>query len=180
MIDWFRDAHPLTHTIAALLLVGRIGDILSTRLVTPTLRLEANPVMRRLGWRFAWTSLLLALLPYYSPGLGIAAVAASLLVAASNLSRGWIYHALGETASDEFLLQVAAKTRQAPALAFVLGGGVLTMLAGALLMWLSGSSGVPGYWFGAGIVIYGLAIAVHGSVFVLRLIRRARARAPAI
>ena len=84
MFDWFIYADPFTHTIAGLFLLGRLADIISTRLVTPTLRLEANPVMRRLGWRFAWATLLVALLAYYSPALGIAGFAASFMVAASN------------------------------------------------------------------------------------------------
>ena len=180
MIDWFRYADSFTHTIAGLVLLGRLGDVVSTRLVTPRLLLEANPLARRLGWRFAWSSLLLALIPYYSPPLGIAALAASLMVSASNLSRGWMFRALGETGSDEFLLRVAASSDRATALGFLLGGAAFVVVAGVVLMWLSGSPGAPSYWFGVGIVIYGCAIALHGSLFIVRLFRRARLAAPAV
>jgi hypothetical protein len=174
MIDWFRYADPFTHTIAVLLLIGRLGDIVSTRLITPTLRLEANAVVRRLGWRFAWLTLLVAFLPYFNLPIGIAVMAASLMVAASNLSRGWIYRAMGEAAAEDWLLQIAGKTRLVTALGFVLGGAAFVISAGAVLMWLSGSSGVPSYWFGVGVALYGVVMAVHGSFFVLRLIRRRR------
>jgi hypothetical protein len=33
----------------------------------------------------------------------------------------------------------------------------------------------PSYWFGFGIVVYGVAVALHGGTFVVRLFRRARA-----
>lgn len=161
------------HIIAALLLIGRLGDILSTRLVSPTLRLEANALARRLGWRFAWATVLIALLPYYSVALGIAALAVSLMVSASNLSRGWVYHALGEAATDEFLLSVARQGRLRTALAFLFSGSAFVVVAGVVLMWLSGSSGTASFWFGVGIVVYGLAIALHGTTFVVRLFRRA-------
>ena len=82
MIDWFLHADSFTHTIAALLLIGRLGDVLSTRLITPTLQLEADALARRLGWRLAWFSLALALVPYFSPAVGIAALATSFLVSA--------------------------------------------------------------------------------------------------
>ena len=180
MIDWFLQADAFTHTIAALLLLGRLGDIVSTLLITPTLRLEANVVARRLGGRFAWFSLLLALLPYYSPALGIAALPASLLVSASNLSRGWTFRALGEAGADAFMLGVAARSRLRTALAFLLSGASFVVLAGLVLMWLSGSRDAASYWFGIGIVIYGLAIALHGTVFIVRLFRRARVGAIAV
>ena len=174
MIDWFLQADAFTHTIAALLLLGRLGDIVSTLLITPTLRLEANVIARKLGRRFAWFSLILALLPYYSPALGIAALPASLLISASNLSRGWTFRALGEAEADAFMLRVAALSRLRTALTFLLSGASFVLVAGVVLMWLSGSRGAPSYWFGIGIVIYGLAVAVHGSMFIVRLFRRAR------
>ena len=180
MIDWFLNADSFTHTIAALLLIGRLGDVLSTRLITPTLQLEANALARRLGWRFAWFSLVLALVPYFSPAVGISFLSASLLVSASNLSRGWMLRALGETEADRFFLSAAAKTQLSTALGFVFAGAIFVVAAGAILVWLSGSANNPSYWFGIGIVVYGTAIAVHGGSFVVRLFRRVRSGALAV
>ena len=174
MLDWFTRADPFTHTLAALLLFGRLGDIVSTRLATPTLRLEANPVARRLGWPFAWASVLISLVPYYSPAIGIAALVMSLLVSAGNLSRGWMYRALGETETEQLLLRVAATGQRAQALGFLTASAAFVVVAGLVLMWLSGTSGAASFWFGVGIVLYGVAIAVHGAAFIIRLFRRAR------
>jgi hypothetical protein len=56
----------------------------------------------------------------------------------------------------------------------VIASGTFALIAGVVLMWLTGSSSW-GYWFGFGIAIYGLAIGGHGSVYVLRVFRRAAA-----
>jgi hypothetical protein len=53
----------LTHLISFLLLLSRLGDIGSTYLITPTLKLEANPIVRRLKWRFAAVTILAAAIP---------------------------------------------------------------------------------------------------------------------
>jgi hypothetical protein len=161
-----------THILAVLLLFSRIGDVVSTRLATPTLRLETNAIARRLGWPFAAATLLVALVPYYSPPMGVALLAASLLVTGSNLSRGWVAHVLGEADFEEILLRAARRGRRRVVLGFVLAGAAHVMFAGLLLMWLSGSVGWS-YWFGMGMLGYGLVMSVHGSLFVLRLFRRA-------
>jgi len=180
MIDWLLHADMFTHAIAALLLLGRVGDIVSTRLISPTLRLETNIVVQRLGWRFAWLSVLVALVPYYSLAIGIAGLAVSFLVSASNLSRGWMFRALGELEADRFLLSVAAKSRLTTALGFVLSGALFVVVAGLTLIWLSRSPETGSYWFGVGIVVYGIAIAIHGGGFVVRLFRRVQSGAPAV
>src|SRR5579864_9285673 len=56
----------LPHVLCALLLIARLGDIGTTYLATPRLRLEANPIVRKLGWPFALLSLGACFLPYYS------------------------------------------------------------------------------------------------------------------
>ena len=76
------------HVLCALILLGRVGDVGTTYLATPTLRLEANPIMRKLGWRFAVLTLLLCLIPYYSTALGVMVVVPSLMVSSFRTQRG--------------------------------------------------------------------------------------------
>jgi hypothetical protein len=167
------DIDASTHLLAALVLVSRLGDIVSTRLITPRLRLEANPVVRRLGWPFATATLLVALVPYVDMVAGVVVLVPSLLVAASNLSRGWLVRALGEAEFEELLLRAARRGRRGEAVAFMAAGGAFIVLAGLALMWMAGQQSW-GYWFGFGIIVYGAVIVVHGSLFVLRLFRRAQ------
>jgi len=74
----------LEHLLCALILLSRLGDIGSTYLVTPKLRLEANPIVRKLGWWFAVATLLLCLVPYYWTPAGIIILIPSLMVSAAN------------------------------------------------------------------------------------------------
>jgi len=178
MTAWFLDADGFTHTIAALLLLGRLGDIVGTRLITPTLRLETNPVVRHLGWRFGWASVAIASLPYFMLSMGIAAMVVSLMVSGSNLMRGWTLRALGEADSEALMLRVAARSQRRTALAFLISGAAFIVIAGVVLMWLSGSMRVPSFWFGVGIVIYGVGMALHGTAYVVRLFRQASVAAP--
>lgn len=158
------------HWLAALLLLSRLGDVLSTYLSTPTLKLEGNAVVRRLGWPFAWLSLAVALLPYYSPAVGVAALTTSLFVTGSNLTRGWFARAIGEEEYHALLLRALARTRLQRVLAFLWGGAASIGLAGVLLVIWS-ETFEWGYWFGIGIILYALAIAGHGASFYLRLFR---------
>jgi hypothetical protein len=57
--------------LAILILIGRLGDIVSTYLVSPTLALEANPIVRRLGWRFAIATIVVAGIPYFDVSAGV-------------------------------------------------------------------------------------------------------------
>jgi hypothetical protein len=84
------------HILAGLVFLSRVGDIGSTWLVSPKLLLEANPLVRRLGYRFAVPSLLLCLVPYYNTALGVIVLIVSLLVTASNLRGAWIIRSIGE------------------------------------------------------------------------------------
>jgi hypothetical protein len=171
MVDAFVHADGFTHLLAFLVLLSRIGDVVSTRLVTPTLRLEANPIVRRLGWRFAATTLVIAVVPYFLLPLGVVVLTTSLLVAGSNLSRGWLVHALGEAEYEDLLLRAASRGRRRVALGFILAGAAHVALAGVVLMWLSTPS-QWGYYSGLGVLTYGLVVAIHGSAFAIRLFRR--------
>lgn len=169
----------LPHVLSVLLLIGRLGDLISTRVVTPRLKLEANPAVGRAGWPLAAVSLLLALAPYFNLQISVALLATSLLVSASNLSRGWAVHALGEVEYQAILLRAARVGRRRVALSFVIASGAFAALAGGVLMWLSGSAIALSYWFGFGIVLFGILFALYGSSFVLRVFEEAQSPVPA-
>ena len=170
MIDLPYASPSFVHWLAALLLLSRLGDVLSTYLVTPTLKLEGNALARRFGWPFAWLSLGVALLPYYSPAVGAAGLTASLLVTGSNLTRGWFARAVGEEEYHALIIRALARSGLQRALAFLWGGAGFVALTGVLLATWSETT-EWGYWFGLGIIVYALAIAIHGASFYLRLFR---------
>ena len=173
MIDAVYNADWFTHLLASLILLSRLGDIVSTRLVTPTLRLEANSIVRRFGWWFAGATVLVALVPYYNAPIGVSILTVSLFVTSSNLGRGWWARALGEAECEALLIRAASRGRRSTALGFVLTAAAHMIFAGVFLMWLSGSAATWTFWFAFGVVGYGFVIGVHGSSFVLRIFNRA-------
>jgi len=164
----------LEHVLCVLVLISRLGDVVSTRLATRTLKLEANPIARRLGWWFIVATLALCLVPYWNVGFGVMIFVMSSFVAASNTGKLWAIRALGEEEYRRHLLRVVRKTRPLYALsafavsaAFILLVGVTQILLGA------GSTEDRGYWFGMGIVGLALALFIHGSLGYLRMHREA-------
>jgi hypothetical protein len=166
------------HSLAALVLVARLGDIGSTYLATPRLVLEANPIARRLGWPFALLTLLLAFVPYYNTAAGVLVLVPSLLVASRNFGSIWLVRALGE---DRMLaLQVEAARRRRFSEAFLCGlaeSGFLA-LAAALLMILSGGARRWAFVFALGVLVWAIALLVHRTAHLRRIFRLAREAAP--
>lgn len=166
------DSKTFTHILAGLVFLSRLADIVSTRLVTPNLRLEANPIARRLGWRFAYATLLLAATPYFSREVAVCVLTTSFLVAGSNLFRGWVARALGEEELAVLTQRIALRGNRTVSLLFVLGSAALNAFVGVLLMCFSRGETDTGFWFGMGIVLYGATIAIYGSISVLKVFRK--------
>jgi len=166
------------HVLAAMLLLARLGDVVSTRLATPTLQMEANAILRRFGWRFAWLTTALCLIAYVNTVLAMIGIVVSLFVTASNLSRAWIMRALGEVEYLRMLQRAAAASTRGVAIAFILASAGTTSLAGLLLLVMSDGPDTWPYWFAAGILTYAFAVAVHGCAFVGRLYRQAATSSP--
>ena len=140
---------PITHLVAFLLLLARLGDVGSTWLATPKLKLEANPVVRRFRWPYAWLTVLVALLPYYSVQLGIILLVASLLVCASNFSKLWLMRAMGEAEYHAFVTRVAARAHLPSSLFFILMPSLCVAIIGLLLLhFYPDPDGDWGYYFG--------------------------------
>ena len=164
----------LQHILCVLLLVARIGDVGTTYLVTPTLALEANPIVRVLGWRYAFLTLGVCALPYFSLEIAVAVLMASLLVSASNAGKVWVARTMGEAAYEQLLIDLARRSKMSQALMSVLASAGFIILAGAVvLMFYSSPSSEWGFWLGLGIITYGIALVVHGSLWVVRLFRKA-------
>src|SRR5690242_5109760 len=119
----------IAHILGFLILVGRAGDLLSTWLATPKLKLEANPIVRRLGWRFAVLTLLFCLIPYYNAALGVAAVVFNFVVCFSNFGKVWLMRTMGESEYDALLCSLARRSTRSGALVpFLTAQGFLALV----------------------------------------------------
>jgi len=165
----------LEHVLCVLVLISRLGDVVSTRLATRTLKLEANPIARRLGWWFIAATLVLCVVPYFHVGWGVMIFTASGLVAASNTGKLWAIRALGEEEYHRHLMRVVRRTRPLYALSAIAVSAAFTVLVGVTQMVLSaGPAADWGHWFGMGIVVFGLALFIHGSLAYIRMFRETR------
>lgn len=165
----------LSHFLCGLLFLSRLGDIVSTYLVSPELKLEANPIAKKLGWSFALASLLVCLIPYYSAPMSIIILVPSLMVSASNTSKIWFARAYGESEYQELLQRMARRSRLSDSLVPNLAAAAFTALIGLILLLLCPDPQKDwGFWFGFGFLAYALAIAFHGSMFLLKLFRKAQ------
>jgi hypothetical protein len=165
-------ATPAQATLFVLILISRVGDVGSTFVATPTLKMEANPLMRIGGWRLAIASLLLCLIPFYDARLGMTVLVLSLLVTASNLSKGWLMRALGEEGYGAVTAAAVQRSSLMTALAFVLVGAASVGVAGLVMVYVSGGSGTWSYWAASGVVLYAVATAFYGSLAAIGLFRR--------
>jgi hypothetical protein len=155
--------------LAILILIARVGDIGSTYLVSPKLQLESNVIIRRLRWPFAWLTILVFLLPYWSIGAGIVVLVASLLVCASNSSKIWLVRAMGEMEYLELMLRMAARAKLIPSLIFTLMPALFMSILAETIMFLYPDQNTDlGYYVGLGILGYALVVAFYGPTTFLR------------
>jgi hypothetical protein len=167
----------LDHLIALLLLIARLGDIGTTWLATPTLKLEANPIVRRLRWRYAALTVLACLIPYWSVPLGVAVLVASLLVSASNSSRIWFIRAMGEDRYAQLVADIAQNVRPWAAIGFILLAPMFFCLLGfTLLLFYPDPEADWGYYFALGVFAYAFVLALYGPLSFLRLRKAALRR----
>jgi hypothetical protein len=162
----------LEHILCALIFVGHAGDVGSTYLVTPTLKLEANPLARKLRWPFALAGFLLCLVPYWNLALAVPVALMSLLATADNLRFAWIARAIGEDELFAFYARAARASHLWVAIGLLFTSACFTILAGLLLLLFYPHPDKDwGYWFAIGIVVYGAAVAFYRSMFARRIFR---------
>ena len=103
------------------------------------------------------------------------ALVTSLLVSYSNLAKLWLVRSIGEAEYAALLLRAAKRGKLRLALGGLLFSCFFVLLAAAILMFLAPNPEQDGgYWFAVGMMIYGIAILIHGSIAYRNLYRKAR------
>jgi hypothetical protein len=155
----------LAHFIALVVFLSRLGDIGTTYLVSPTLKLEANSIARRFGWKFALATLAVSAVPYYSIPLGIVIATASLLVSASNAMKIMAARALGEQAYVHLVQTVVSRTTIGMGVVYMLlPAAFYTLLGGMMLFFFPDPASDWGFYFALGILTYAFATSFWGVV----------------
>jgi hypothetical protein len=159
----------LDHFLALALLVARGADILSTYLVTPSLKLEANGLARRMGWKFAAITLPVCFVPYLHLGTGFACVVFFLLVAGGNFKGVWLARAIGESRYLDLLRQAARDGNERDFAVAVAGHAVMFSAFGTLLLFFCRNSDTWGFYAAQGVLLYAFAVFLHTCLFYRRL-----------
>lgn len=168
----------LADIVALVVLVSRAGDILTTLLASPTLKLETNAVARRLGRWYVLATLLVALVPYYSIPLGVVIATASLLVSASNAAKIMIARGLGEQRYYRLVQDVVSRTSVPIGVAYVLLPATFMALLGGTMLLFFPDPGLWGFYFATGVFAYAVIVAFWGLVRFLTLKRNSRKELP--
>ena len=151
-----------------LLVFARGMDFLSTWFATPTLALEANPIAKRLGWKWGIVlNVLLCFAAAHWPLAGLIVVTTSLLVAARNFKSAWLMRALGEEGYSMLVGDVMARTSWRAFFICVLGETLLFGLVGGAVVASSEWPSVP-LAVGMGMVAYAVAVAFYSLLAVWR------------
>ena len=157
--------------LLTILLFSRGMDVLSTWIATPTLLLEGNPVMRKLGWRLGMAvNVLFSVAVAMWPLPCIILTTVGLLVAARNFQSAWLMRSMGEV---DYLTFVSGRVASSPRVfAFcVIAQSALTAIVGAPLMMFSPVESIV-FAIGAGICGFALANVFYSLLSMWR-IRRA-------
>jgi hypothetical protein len=156
----------------AALLFGRGMDILSTWVATPNLMLEANPIARRLGWKWGVLfNLALCFSVACFPLPAVVVVTTSLLVAARNFKTAWLMRAMGEERYMVFMLNQVHSSNRWLYVLCLLAEGFLVAIVGVAVAYYSfvanGKPSIP-LGVGGGIVAYAVAVVFYSCLSLWR------------
>lgn len=155
--------------LLAFVLFARAMDFLSTWVATPNLKLEANPIARKMGWKIGIpVNVILSFFFAFWPLPAVVVTTTSLLVAARNFQSAWLMRTMGEV---NYRLWMSERLHEAPRRLFigcVFAQAALFLLLGGSLMFFSGWRLVP-FGVGMGMITYAFAVAIFTTLSVWRL-----------
>ena len=160
-----------------LLLFSRGMDMLSTWVATPNLILEANPIARRLRWK--WGIPINLVFCFYFGGWPLPAIiisTTSVLVAARNFQQAWLMRTQGE---DNYRTWITERLDETPPGLFMfclLAQTSLTAAVGGVLIFFSRFEQEVPLGIGMGIVGYAAAVTIYTMLALWRNRRMARYR----
>lgn len=162
-----------------LLLVARGMDILSTRIATPNLVLEGNPIAKRLGWKWGIpvnVLICLGLACWPLPAVVISTTSA--LVAARNFQSAWLMRSMGEQLYRDWHVERVQETSASLYLFCLFAQTLLIAGVGGAVIFFGARGPAPSqvlFAIGLGIVAYAAAVLGFTLLAIWRL-RRAQIR----
>lgn len=150
-----------------LCIVSRGLDFLSTFMITPNLKLEANLIAKKLGWKImAVLNLLLCIFSAFSVESTIIICTVSLLVTGNNFGRGLVTRGIGEDRSRQIMNEALSRLPAGIILIFTLSYGFVYIILGSVLLYYSSSYVV--FYIAQGILFFGIVIIIHMNISIFR------------
>ena len=147
-------------------LTGRTLDLLTTRYVTPTLKLELNPIAKRAGWkRFILLNMGICAIFAFWFNTSLMLFIMGILAASHNLNQFWIMHSNRESKEPETFKELVEKVNPKILYLSHISYDIAIGVIGAILICLSGlDTSKPIFWIGLALISHAFAV-----MFYLRL-----------
>lgn len=179
MPDFVEFASPSYGLLLLLLLLARGMDVLSTRIATPNLVLEGNPIAKRLGWKWGIVvNLGICLVLAFWPMPAIVISTTSVLVAARNFQSAWLMRSMGEQLYRDWHVARVQETSATLFLFCLFAQTLLTAGVGAAIVYFGVRGSDPSQVLlaiGIGIIAYAGAVLFFTLLALWRL-RRSQIR----
>ena len=159
----------IVHVMVVLCILSRLADIGTTYLVSPTLKLEANVIVRRFRWKFGWLTVLAGLIPYWSMTVGVIVTVASFFVASSNAGKILMAKALGEEETAQLFRRIILAAPPVLGWFYLFLPALLFSIPGFIIILFLPDPNEWGYWFGDAIVTYAVIVAFWSAVRYYRI-----------
>ena len=150
---------------------ARTSDVLTTWLVTPRLKLEANPLARKFRWPFAFLTLFTAFFAFWEPAFAVWVATVSFLVAGNNATRIAPSRTLGEDKLFEMAVAQSGMGSFWPGLLWRMAPIPFYLGLALLIFFLCPSPEEWGFHVAYGVVIYVVVYGLYGTLAYVRLRR---------
>jgi hypothetical protein len=161
------------HVLFVAVLISRIGDIGTTYLVTPNLTLEANPIVRKFGWPYAFLTLLVAFVAYWDAGIAIIFLVTSLLVCAWNSSQILTAKLFGEEGVGAMKMRMLLQLGFRRFFLYILLRMFFYAFIGGIIMFFYPSPDDWGFYIAMGFFAFVFAVLFHTGIASWKMFRRA-------
>ncbi len=156
--------------LLGILFLCRAADFLSTWVGTPSLAMEGNPFVRKMGWKgSAAFNLLMCVLLARWPFVAMVLSTTSLLVASRNFQSAWLMRSMGEAGYMDLVGRMLMIRGTGLYLACSFGQAVPVALIGTAVMLFSEDL-VP-FAIGMGVLAYAFVVLFFSILSVVRLPR---------
>ena len=154
-----------------ILIFARGMDFLSTWVATPNLKLEGNPIAKKMGWKWGIPfNLAICIVFAFWPIPSLVISTCSVLVAARNFQHAWLMRTMGEENYRDWFVDRLRRTGTGLYLACLFAQAILTSLVGTAVIYF-GQYSFHLQAIGTGIIGYALAVLLFTLLALWRMRR---------